>query len=121
MIPYAPAVSAAHPTETPWWQKGSIYQIYPLSFKDSNGDGCGDLRGIISRLDYCRWLGINAVWLSPIYPSPMIDSGYDISNFTDIHPLFGTLSDFDALISDTREAGRVTVGCCPRKRHGAFP
>lgn len=102
MIPYAPAVSAAHPTETAWWQKGSIYQIYPLSFKDSNGDGSGDLRGIISRLDYCRWLGINAVWLSPIYPSPMIDFGYDISNFTDIHPLFGTLSDFDALISDAR-------------------
>ena len=102
MIPSAPIVSAAHPTEAPWWQKGSIYQIYPLSFKDSNGDGSGDLRGIISRLDYCRWLGINAVWLSPIYPSPMIDFGYDISNFTDIHPLFGTLSDFDALISEAR-------------------
>ncbi len=103
MIPSAPVVSAAgHFTGARWWQKGLIYQIYPLSFMDSNGDGNGDLRGIITRLDYCRWLGIDAVWLSPIYPSPMIDFGYDISNFTDIHPLFGTLSDFDALISEAR-------------------
>jgi alpha-glucosidase len=103
MIPSAPVVSAAgHSTGARWWQKGLIYQIYPLSFMDSNGDGNGDLRGIITRLDYCRWLGIDAVWLSPIYPSPMIDFGYDISNFTDIHPLFGTLSDFDALISEAR-------------------
>jgi alpha-glucosidase len=103
MIPSAPVVSAAgHSIGVRWWQKGLIYQIYPLSFMDSNGDGNGDLRGIISRLDYCRWLGIDAVWLSPIYPSPMIDFGYDISDFTDIHPLFGTLSDFDALISEAR-------------------
>jgi alpha-glucosidase len=103
MIPSAPVVLAAgHSIGVRWWQKGLIYQIYPLSFMDSNGDGNGDLRGIISRLDYCRWLGIDAVWLSPIYPSPMIDFGYDISDFTDIHPLFGTLSDFDALISEAR-------------------
>ena len=99
MIPTASVVSAARPTEARWWQKGLIYQIYPLSFMDSNGDGSGDLRGITSRLEYCRWLGIDAVWLSPIYPSPMIDFGYDISDFTDIHPLFGSLSDFDALIN----------------------
>ncbi|HUC97042.1 MAG TPA: alpha-amylase family glycosyl hydrolase, partial [Candidatus Polarisedimenticolaceae bacterium] len=73
MIRTAPVASAARPPETPWWQKGLIYQIYPLSFMDSNGDGSGDLRGITSRLDYCRWLGADAVWLSPIYPSPMID------------------------------------------------
>ena len=85
-----------------WWQKGLIYQIYPLSFMDGNGDGSGDLRGMISRLDYCRWLGAGAVWLSPIYPSPMIDFGYDISDFTDVHPLFGTLNDFDVLISEAR-------------------
>jgi alpha-glucosidase len=103
MTPSAPVVSTAgHSIGARWWQKGLIYQIYPLSFMDSNGDGNGDLRGIITRLDYCRWLGIDAVWLSPIYPSPMIDFGYDISNFTDIHPLFGTLSDFDALISEAR-------------------
>jgi alpha-glucosidase len=93
-----------HQSDLPfcWWQKGIIYQIYPLSYMDSDGDGTGDLRGIISRLDYCRWLGIDAVWLSPIYPSPLIDFGYDVSNFTDIHPLFGTLNDFDALIGEAR-------------------
>jgi alpha-glucosidase len=105
MISSAPVASAG-PTQTRWWQKGLIYQIYPLSFMDSNGDGSGDLRGIISRLDYCRWLGVDAVWLSPINPSPMVDFGYDISDFTDIHPLFGTLSDFDALIS---EAHRLSI------------
>ena len=88
MISSAPVASAG-PTENRWWQKGLIYQIYPLSFMDSNGDGSGDLRGIINRLDYCRWLGVGAVWLSPIYPSPMIDFGYDIADFTAIHPLFG--------------------------------
>jgi alpha-glucosidase len=107
MIPSAPGASAAGPSIAAlWWQKGLIYQIYPMSFMDSNGDGCGDLRGIIGRLDYCRWLGIDALWLSPIYPSPMVDFGYDISDFTDIHPLFGSLADFDALIS---EAGRLNL------------
>jgi alpha-glucosidase len=88
-----------------WWQKSAIYQIYPLSYMDSDDDGSGDLRGIISRLDYCRWLGVEAVWLSPIYPSPLIDFGYDVSDFTGIHPLFGTLDDFDALISQARRLG----------------
>jgi alpha-glucosidase len=88
-----------------WWQKGVIYQIYPLSFMDSDGDGSGDLRGITSRLDYCRWLGVDALWLSPIYPSPMVDFGYDVADFTDIHPLFGTLSDFDAMMSKAQRLG----------------
>src|SRR6266566_585825 len=74
-----------------WWQTGVIYQIYPHSFLDSNGDGIGDLPGITSKLDYLRWLGVDALWLSPIYPSPMADFGYDISDYTDVHPLFGTL------------------------------
>lgn len=78
-----------------WWQTGVIYQIYPRSFHDSNNDGVGDLPGIISKLDYLNWLGVDAIWLSPIYPSPMADFGYDISNYTDIHPLFGTLEDLD--------------------------
>ena len=82
-----------------WWQTGVIYQIYPRSFQDSNGDGVGDLSGILSRLDYLHWLGVNALWLSPIFPSPMADFGYDVSNYTDIHPLFGTLEDFDALLT----------------------
>ena len=83
-----------------WWQRGIIYQIYPRSFMDSNGDGVGDLRGLISRLDYLRGLGVDAVWLSPIYPSPMKDFGYDVSDYTGIHPLFGTLEDFDLLIRE---------------------
>jgi alpha-glucosidase len=83
-----------------WWQKGVIYQIYPRSFQDSNGDGVGDLRGILSRLDYLEWLGVDAVWLSPIYPSPMADFGYDISDYCNVDPLFGTLADFDELTAE---------------------
>lgn len=82
-----------------WWQTGIIYQVYPRSFQDSNGDGIGDLRGILSRLDYLQWLGVNAIWISPIYPSPMADFGYDISDYTGIHPLFGTMEDFDELLA----------------------
>jgi alpha-glucosidase len=81
-----------------WWQTGIIYQIYPRSFQDSNGDGVGDLPGIMSRLDYLKWLGVKAVWISPIYPSPMADFGYDISDYCGIHPLFGTMQDFDDLL-----------------------
>jgi alpha-glucosidase len=83
-----------------WWQRGMIYQVYPRSFMDSNGDGVGDLKGLISRLDYLCWLGVNAVWISPIYPSPMKDFGYDVADYTAIHPLFGTLADFDRLIRE---------------------
>jgi len=83
-----------------WWQKEIIYQIYPRSFQDSNADGVGDLPGIISRLDYLQWLGVKAVWLSPIYPSPMADFGYDIADYTGIHPLFGSMGDFDQLLSE---------------------
>jgi alpha-glucosidase len=83
-----------------WWQKGVIYQIYPRSFQDSNGDGVGDLKGIIQRLDYLKWLGIDAVWLSPVFTSPMADFGYDISDYTDIHPLFGNMEDFDWLLDE---------------------
>lgn len=86
-----------------WWQTGVIYQIYPRSFLDSNGDGVGDLPGIASKLDYLRWLGVDAIWLSPIYPSPMADFGYDITNYTDVHPLFGTLQDLDILLEQTHQ------------------
>ena len=82
-----------------WWQRGIIYEVYPRSFMDSNGDGVGDIIGLISRLDYLRWLGVDAVWIAPIYPSPMKDFGYDVADYTAIHPLFGTLTDFDRLIS----------------------
>ena len=76
-----------------WWQRGIIYQVYPRSFKDSNGDGVGDINGLISQLHYLRWLGVDAVWIAPLYPSPMKDFGYDVSDYTAIHPLFGTLAD----------------------------
>jgi alpha-glucosidase len=83
-----------------WWQTQIIYQVYPRSFQDSNNDGIGDLRGILKRLDYLEWLGISAIWLSPVYPSPMADFGYDISDYTNIDPLFGTMEDFDELLDE---------------------
>jgi alpha-glucosidase len=88
-----------------WWQKGVIYQIYPRSFQDSNGDGIGDLNGILSRLDYLVELGIDAVWLSPIFPSPMADFGYDVADYCDVDPIFGTLDDFDRLLAALHSAG----------------
>jgi alpha-glucosidase len=92
-----------------WWQSGVIYQIYPRSFQDSNGDGVGDLPGILSRLDYLEWLGVDAVWLSPIYPSPMADFGYDISNYVAVEPLFGSLADFDRLVAELHGRGMKIV------------
>ena len=83
-----------------WWQRGVIYQIYPRSFADASGDGVGDLRGITGRLAYLAWLGVDAVWISPIYLSPMADFGYDVTDHTAVDPLFGTLADFDALVSE---------------------
>jgi alpha-glucosidase len=88
-----------------WWERGILYQIYPRSFMDGNGDGIGDLAGIRQRLDYLEWLGVDAIWISPIYPSPMVDFGYDVSNYTDIDPLFGTLEEFDALLADVHARG----------------
>lgn len=82
----------------PWWQQGVIYQIYTRSFKDSDGDGIGDLQGIISQLDYLRWLGVDAMWITPFYPSPMADFGYDITDYCNVDPLFGDLEAFDTLI-----------------------
>src|SRR3970282_296665 len=82
----------------PWWQKGVIYQIYPRSFMDNNGDGIGDLCGVLERLDYLQWLGIDASWFSPLCPSPMADFGYDVADYTDIHPDYGTMADFNELL-----------------------
>lgn len=83
-----------------WWHTAVIYQIYPRSFQDSNGDGIGDIKGIISRLDYLHTLGINAIWLSPVYKSPNVDNGYDISDYRDIMDEFGSIEDMDELISE---------------------
>jgi alpha-glucosidase len=82
----------------PWWQRAAIYQIYPLSFQDTDGDGKGDLAGVLSRVDYLKWLGVDAVWLGPVYVSPMADFGYDIADFTEVDRMFGSLADLDKLI-----------------------
>jgi alpha-glucosidase len=86
--------------EFAWWQHSVIYEVYPRSFQDSNGDGIGDLNGIARRLDYLAGLGVDAIWISPIFPSPMADFGYDVANYCDIDPIFGTLQDFDALLEE---------------------
>lgn len=82
-----------------WWKCCAIYQIYPLSFQDSNGDGKGDLPGILSPFDYLKWLGVGTVWLSPVFRSPMVGFSYDISDYTAIDPVFGTLEDFDRVVA----------------------
>lgn len=92
-------------TELNWWKGGIIYQIYPRSFMDANGDGIGDLKGIIDKLDYVASLGVDAIWLSPIFTSPMKDFGYDISDYRDIDPMFGTLADFKELITRAHQLG----------------
>ncbi|MCK9422226.1 MAG: alpha-glucosidase [Bacteroidales bacterium] len=88
-----------------WWKHGVIYHIYPWSFQDSNGDGIGDIRGIISRLGYLKALGIDGIWISPMYKSPMVDFGYDVSNYREIDPVFGTMEDFLELIDKAHEQG----------------
>jgi len=95
---------AGQPGETPaWWKNAVIYEIYPRSFQDSNGDGIGDLNGITSRLDYLKSLGVDAIWLTPIYPSPQVDFGYDISDYEAIDPQYGTMADFDRLASEAKK------------------
>ena len=88
-----------------WWKEAVIYQIYPRSFKDSNGDGIGDLRGIIEKVDYLAELGVNMVWLCPVYASPNDDNGYDVSDYYQINPEFGTMEDMDELCAKLKEKG----------------
>ena len=90
---------------TKWWKESVVYQIYPRSFQDSDGDGIGDLRGIIGRLDYLKELGVDVVWLSPVYKSPNDDNGYDISDYQDIMDEFGTLADWEELLSEMHARG----------------
>src|SRR6218665_1712895 len=88
-----------------WWRGAVIYQIYPRSFQDSNGDGVGDLKGITTRLSHVAELGADAIWISPFFTSPMRDFGYDVSDYCDVDPIFGTLADFDALIAEAHRLG----------------
>lgn len=106
----------------PWWKHAVIYQVYPRSFADSNGDGIGDLPGLIARLDYLQALGIDALWLSPVFRSPMCDAGYDICDFTDIDPLFGTLHDLDELIARAHQRGlKVLLDFVPNHTSDQHP
>jgi len=97
-----------------WWRQAAIYQIYPRSFKDSNGDGIGDLKGITSQVPYLKSLSLDAVWLSPFYPSALADGGYDVDDYRNVDPKLGTLEDFDEMLQALHEAGiRVFVDIVP--------
>jgi alpha-glucosidase len=105
-----------------WWKRGIIYQIYPRSFMDSDDNGIGDLRGIADRLDYLQWLGVDGLWLSPIFPSPMADFGYDVANYVDIEPIFGTLADFDHLLAEAHARGiKIVLDLVPNHTSNLHP
>ncbi len=105
-----------------WWQHAVLYQIYPRSFQDSNGDGIGDLPGITARLDYLRWLGCDAIWISPFYPSPMADFGYDVTDHTGVDPIFGTPADFAALMAEAKRLRmRVILDYIPNHTSDRHP
>ncbi len=111
-----------HLSKTLWWQDAVIYQVYPRSFQDTNGDGVGDLKGITQRLDYLVTLGIDAVWISPFYPSPMADFGYDVADYTDVDPMFGSLGDFDLLLERAHALGlRVILDFVPNHSSNQHP
>src|SRR5947209_10928011 len=98
-----PVNGSAPPIDNTWWKHAVIYEIYPRSFQDSNGDGVGDLNGVTQRLDYLEALGVDAIWIAPMYPSPQVDFGYDISDYQTVDPKYGSLADFDHLLA---EAGK---------------
>lgn len=106
----------------PWWRKGVLYQIYPRSFADGNGDGIGDIPGVISRLDYLGWLGVDGIWLNPINPSPNVDWGYDVADYMDVHPDLGTLADLDRLVAEAASRGiRVLLDLVPNHTSNRHP
>ena len=100
---FTPAPAAAQPTGDTWWKHAVVYEIYPRSFQDSNGDGIGDLNGITSRLNYLQGIGVDTVWIAPMYPSPQIDFGYDISDYTAVDPQYGTVADMEHLVAEGKK------------------
>ena len=115
-------MTSVDPTARPWWQPGVIYQVYPRSFQDSDGDGIGDLPGIATASTTSQWLGVDAIWISPIFRSPMADFGYDVADYRDVDPLFGTLADLDRLIADAHERGiRVILDFVPNHTSDQHP
>src|SRR5580693_404140 len=106
----------------PWWQAAVLYQIYPRSFADSNADGTGDLQGIIDRLDYLEWLGVDGVWLSPITGSPNADWGYDVDDYCAVHPDFGAIDTFELLLAEASSRGiRVLLDLVPNHTSEGHP
>src|SRR5881394_3068297 len=105
-----------------WWHRAVLYQIYPRSFRDSDGGGVGDIAGICQRLDHLVELGVDALWLSPVFPSPMADFGYDVADYCDVDPLFGSLADLDALVDDCHHRDiRVLLDWVPNHSSDRHP
>jgi alpha-glucosidase len=104
-----PAVKASPSATADWWRGAVIYQVYPRSFQDTDGDGIGDIKGIIQRLPYIASLGVDAIWLSPFFTSPQADMGYDVSDYCDVDPMFGTLADFDAMMAEAKRLGLKVI------------
>src|SRR5207253_9195238 len=105
-----------------WWDRAVVYQVYPRSYADSNADGIGDLRGLISKLDYLEWLGVDAVWLNPTFPSPNADWGYDVADYYGVHPELGTMDDLDRLIAAARRRNiRILLDLVPNHTSDRHP
>ena len=112
----------AETAQDPWWKHAVIYEIYPRSFQDTNGDGVGDINGITSRLDYLHDLGIGAIWITPMYPSPLVDFGYDVAGYTAIDPLYGTMADFEHLMAEAKKRNiRVIMDFVPNHTSDEHP
>ena len=108
------STTATSDPHVPWWRRGTIYQVYPRSFADADGDGTGDVEGIRSKLPYLSDLGVDGIWISPWYPSPLADGGYDVADYRDINPMFGTLADAERLLDEAHELGiKVIVDLVP--------